>query len=124
MILNETCILFADRQVDSLYSLFKYERNCSHGVTILPKPECVVHPTMMCNGVQNCPNCSDEIYENCMQAHCSDGKTSFLFSLSFLSLRFLNVVYYIVLFSMLPQAIRTRSSAWIRVLICLLGSNH
>ena len=52
-------------------SLFSYDRNCS--VTIDPMEDCVVHPTMMCNGIQNCPDCSDEIYENCMQAHCKSG---------------------------------------------------
>ena len=67
-------IFNVDRLHDNLYSLFTYERNCSSGTTIEPKDDCVIHPTMLCNGVQNCPNCTDEIYENCMRAHCKDGK--------------------------------------------------
>ena len=64
---------FVDRRDENLYSVFTKERNCSMGLTIEPQEECVIHPTMLCNGIQNCPNCTDEIYENCMQAHCKDG---------------------------------------------------
>ena len=61
------------REDDALYSFFTYDRNCSSGVAFEPEVDCVVHPTMMCNGVQNCPNCTDEIYEECMRAHCKEG---------------------------------------------------
>ena len=28
----------------------------------------------LCNGVQNCDDCQDEVFENCMQVECNDGK--------------------------------------------------
>ena len=38
--------------------------------------QCFVHPIMMCNGILNCPNCVDEIYEDCIRVNCFEGNFS------------------------------------------------
>ena len=34
---------------------------------------CFLFPAMMCNGIQNCPDCVDESYDYCMRSYCRDG---------------------------------------------------
>ena len=36
---------------------------------------CTINILMMCNGVMNCDDCVDEVYENCMQFECAESKT-------------------------------------------------
>ena len=37
--------------------------------------DCSVSILSMCNGVQNCENCADEVEANCMQIECLHGET-------------------------------------------------
>lgn len=63
-----------DRREDLFDPLFSYDKTCDGKIVHEAKQDCVLHPTMMCNGVQNCPNCTDEIYEECMRIRCDTGK--------------------------------------------------
>ena len=37
---------------------------------------CQINILMMCNGVVNCDDCVDEVYENCMQFECAESNYS------------------------------------------------
>ena len=62
------------------YFFFTFVSECtSQNDTILPQTDsCVVHPTLMCNGIANCPDCSDELEENCMNLNCQGSEWYFV----------------------------------------------
>ena len=39
-----------------------------------PDDDCPSDILMLCNGVMNCDNCADEVYEHCMAYDCSASK--------------------------------------------------
>ena len=42
---------------------------------LLPQPhDCLVHKTMLCNGIPNCDDCWDESWTECMNSSCHGGK--------------------------------------------------
>ena len=41
---------------------------------INPDDDCPSDILMLCNGVKNCDDCSDEVYEHCMAYECSASK--------------------------------------------------
>ena len=64
------------RYVENLDSFFTNERDCDGRSTIEPMPDCVLHPTMMCNYVINCPNCIEDYHDEtsalCHATHCKN----------------------------------------------------
>ena len=56
-------------------SYFYFDQTCSTEGIVLPRDvECLVHPVLMCNGIRNCDDCSDEVEENCRDSPCEYGE--------------------------------------------------
>ena len=61
------------REMDSFFS---YTQSCPSGPTLVEAPDtdCFINPLLMCNGIRNCDDCWDEVYENCLAIECSGSK--------------------------------------------------
>ena len=68
-------MLNLERTTSELDTYFYFDQTCSTEGIVLPRDvECLVHPVLMCNGIRNCDDCSDEVEENCQESPCEYGE--------------------------------------------------
>ena len=74
---NYFCLISV-RVEEIFYTYLSYKAESSNcpGALEPPNVDCLLHPTMFCNGVVNCPGCTDEIPENCTRAPCENGRAT------------------------------------------------
>ena len=84
------CIFFAksftiilarnDDSFDSFFFVDKCDATTTSDVISNPTNNCLLYPTLLCNGVRNCASCQDEVSTNCLAVKpCTGGNWSQVF---------------------------------------------
>lgn len=66
--------IFTARRETILDSFLGFDRDCPSSEAVVNSDiECLVNPALMCNGIRNCEDCSDEDTALCLDTPCRDG---------------------------------------------------
>ena len=68
-----TLLAVSVRSSEIMDSIHKFSDTCTAEGPV-NDPQCQLHVTMYCNGIQNCQDCWDEDYDTCLQISCPDDR--------------------------------------------------